>query len=79
MKGKTILTGNDAIQAYETTRGSISHLDMPKVCGYFPSDDCKHTQPHFDSGTIIAFDATSGDNYEMAFSNVNEAVDWIEL
>jgi hypothetical protein len=73
---KNILTGNEAIEAYELLQGSYSLKNMPKVCGYFTSDDCESTS-NYDKGTIVAFDSTDGDKYELYFSNSTDAIDWI--
>lgn len=71
---KTILTDNEAIEAYKEIflSGTVKH-----TCGYFVSDDCSLTD-HWDKGTIIAFDGTSGEYYEDGFPTVTDAVEFIE-
>lgn len=69
---KTILTGNEAIEAYE----QIQDTGSGRKCGYFVSDDCDRTN-HWDKGTIVAFDNTTSWEYEEVFSTVDEAIDWI--
>ena len=73
---KSILTGNEAIEAYEELQGPCSLESMPRKCGYFISDDCTSTQ-HYDSMTVVAFDSTDGNSFEEVFSNVHFAVEWI--
>lgn len=74
--GKTILTGIEAIEAYEELQGSYSSSGLPKKCGYFNAADCGATN-YYDKGTIIAFDSTSGESYELDFGNVEDAIEWI--
>jgi hypothetical protein len=74
---KTILTGNEAIEAYEDLQGTHPTGHHPKKCGYFTSDDCDLTK-HYDKNTIVAFDATGEFFYEDAFSTVNDAINWID-
>lgn len=69
---KTILKNNDAINAYETIEGEIN----PIGCEYFVYDDCTQNLG-YDSGTIVAFDNTTGIYFEDAFSNINDAIKWI--
>lgn len=75
---KTILTGNDAIEAYENTWKSASKkMNLPRVCGYFTSDDCELTSKQFDKGSIVAFDSTDGNDYEESFEFESDAINWI--
>lgn len=74
---KTILTNNEAIEVYETLQGSLSAGTMPRKCGYFTSDDYESTNKIYDKGSIVAFDSTTGHVYEDAFSNVNDAIEWL--
>lgn len=75
---KNILKGNEAIEAYEELQSSYSVDNMPRKCGWFISDDCESSNKEYDNGTVVAFDSTSGDMYEMGFTTVNDALDWIE-
>lgn len=75
---KTILTGNEAIEAYEQNENVNTSENIIPACGYFTSDDCDLTKNVYDKGIIIAFDSTSGDPYVDAFSTVDEAIDWIK-
>lgn len=74
---KTILTGNDAIDIYETLQGPLSAGTMPRKCGYFISDDCEVTNKEYDNGSVIAFDSTTGHVYEDVFNTINDAIEWI--
>lgn len=75
---RNILTGNDAIEAYEEIQGAYSSENVPSACGYFISDDCELTKKEYDGGSIVAFDSVSGGPYEEAFSNVQDALDWLD-
>jgi hypothetical protein len=77
-KMKTILTGIEAIEAYEEIQASRSIKWAPRKCGYFTSDDYEGTE-HYDSGTIVAFDNSNGDCYEETFERADSAIDWINL
>lgn len=74
---KTILKGNEAIEIYEKLQGSLSAGTTPRMCGYFISDDYDATKQIYDKGSIVAFDSTTGQVYEDVFSNVNDAIEWI--
>lgn len=73
---KNILTGNEAIDALESIQASHTIDNCPRKCGYFISDDYEGTC-HYDKGTVIAFDSTTGLYYENDFGNIDEAINWI--
>jgi hypothetical protein len=75
---KNILTGNEAIEAYEELQGSYSSENIPRKCGYFSVDDYDGVTI-YDKGTIIAFDATEGAPFEDGFGTIEDAIDWINL
>lgn len=75
---KNILSGNEAIDAYEKLQGTLLDVNIPEQSGYFMSDDCDKTS-FYDKNTVIAFDIISGVYYEDQFSNINEAIEWINI
>jgi len=72
----SILTGIQAIEAYKELQSSYPPGRMPLKRGYFTSDDYEAIE-FYDSGTIVAFDSTTGEYFEDVFSTVNEALEWL--
>jgi len=73
---KTILKGDEAVEAYEQINTYLLSDNIPEKCGYFVSDDCELTA-FYDKGSIIAFDTTGKTYYSEAFSTEQDAIDWI--